>query len=359
MRTQAILILLWALAVCCAPAAAQTGFWACPTSVAGQSLHVYNWTTYIAEDTISNFERLCGVSVTYNTYASDTDMLDELRQGNPGYDVVVPTDSTVYLMIADGVLQPLDLTQIPDFANVNPQFKNPPYDPGNIYTVPYQWGTVGVGYNRTKVGKTITSWDDVFNYTGPVAWLDESHTMLSIALKMLGDDPNTTDAGQVMAAAQYLMAHKSNLYAIAPDTGQDILSAGQVDIAIEYSGDIYQLIGDCECQDFAYAIPDQGSVIWIDNLAIPTGAPNKALAEVFIDYILNAQVGADISNYTAYASPNQEAITEGLIESRYLDDPAIYPNDQMISRLFFNVSNSTIEDLYSRTWDQVKSALGK
>src|SRR5215475_15310349 len=109
-----LFLILCALALCCAPAFAQSSststFWACPTSVAGQSLHVYNWTTYIAEDTISNFERLCGVSVTYNTYASDTDMLDELRKSNPGYDVVVPTDYNIYLAISDGLFQRLDLS---------------------------------------------------------------------------------------------------------------------------------------------------------------------------------------------------------------------------------------------------------
>ena len=147
------------LALAAAPLAAQTGgsaFWQCPTSVAGQTLHVYNWTTYIAEDTISNFERLCDVTIVYTTYGSDTDMIDELRAGNPGYDVVVPTDANVYTMIDESLLQRLDVSRIPNFANIGETFKNPPYDPDNGYTVPYQWGTIGVGYNRTTLGRDIT-----------------------------------------------------------------------------------------------------------------------------------------------------------------------------------------------------------
>jgi spermidine/putrescine transport system substrate-binding protein len=358
MRIYLAFLLTGVLVLCCAPAQAQ-GFWACPTQYGGQTLHVYNWTTYIAEDTVSDFERLCNVTVTYDTYASDLDMIDELQQGNSGYDVVVPTDANVYTMIDSSLLQPLNLGHIADFANVNPQFKNPPYDPNNIYTVPYQWGTVGVGYNRTKIGRDITSWNDVFNYAGPVAWIDEPRVMLGIALQMLGDDPNTTDTTQITAASQFLIDHKANVVVIAPDTGQDLLAAKQVDIAIEYSGDIFQIISQCQCNDFAYAIPNEGSVIWIDNLAIPKGAKNQALAEVFIDYILNPQVGADISNYTAYASPNQTAITEGLIDSQYLDNPAIYPDQQVQSKLFFIRSDAQRTSIYSDMWTKVKAAVGK
>ncbi len=358
MRIYLAFLLTGVLALCCAPAQAQ-GFWACPTQYAGQTLHVYNWTTYIAEDTISDFERLCSVTVTYDTYASDLDMIDELKQGNPGYDVVVPTDANVYTMIDSSLLQPLDLSHIANFANINPQFKNPPYDPNNTYTVPYQWGTDGVGYNRTKIGKDIISWSDVFNYNGPIAWIDEPRIMLGIALEMIGKDPNTKVPDDITAAGQYLIDHKANVSTIAPDTGQDLLAAKKVDIAIEYSGDIFQMISQCQCNDFAYAIPSEGSVIWIDNLAIPKGAKNPGLAEVFIDYILNAQVGADISNYTAYASPNQTAIKEGLIDSAYLDNPAIYPSQQVQSKLFFIVSSASTETLYSKEWDQVKAAVGK
>jgi len=360
MRIRWVLLLCAIFAVCAAPAAAQTDFWTCPTSFAGQKLHVYNWTTYIAEDTISNFERLCNVTVTYDTYAADTDMIAELEQGNtPGYDVVVPTDVNVTTMTSENLLQPLDLNSIPDFANIDPSLANPNYDPNNTYTVPYQWGTIGVGYNRTKVGKDITSWNDVFNYNGPVAWIDYPRQMLGIALNLLGKDPNSSNQADIDAASQFLLAHKANVYTIAPDTGQDILAAKQVDIAIEYSGDIFHMIRDCQCSDFAYTIPNEGSIIWVDNMAIPKGAPNPKLANVFIDYVLNEMVGADISNFTAYATPNKTAIADGLIESQYLNNTGIYPSDAIRAKLFPNKADPKLDKLYSDAWDKIKAAVGK
>ncbi len=334
------------------------GFWTCPSGLRGQTLNVDNWTTYIAEDTISNFEELCGVTVVYDTYASDTDMQAVIAEGNsPGYDVVIPTDSTVYVMVAEDLFQPLNLAQIPNFANVTQELRNPPYDPDNQFTVPYQWGTIGIGYNKTKVGKTIRSWDDLFSYQGSVAWLDDDRAMLGVALRLLGYDPNSDKADEIAKAKDYLEAHATNLKVIAPDDGQDRLANGEVDMVVEYSGDIFQLISDCKCDDYAYVIPQEGARVWVDNLAIPKNAPHPDLAEAFIDYILDAQVSADISNFTAYASPNQAAIDGGLIEQDYLSNPAIYPDASVTKSLFYVISSPKIAPIYTQNWDALKSIL--
>ncbi|MDX2159989.1 MAG: spermidine/putrescine ABC transporter substrate-binding protein [bacterium] len=337
----------------------QGSFWSCPRGLAGQTLNVYNWTTYIAEDTISNFERICGVTVVYDTYGSDSEMVDALRSGEATYDVVVPSNSTVYVMIEEGLLQVINFNNVPNFVNVAEQFRNPPHDPQNAYTVPYQWGTIGIGYNRTALGREITTWEEVFTGTARVAWLDEYRPMLGFANLLLGHDPNTSSADEINAAADYLIENSANVVAIAPDTGQDLLLAGEVDIAIEYSGDIFQIIGSCGCDDYAYVIPDEGAQIWTDSMAIPRSADQKALAEAFIDYILYAQVGADISNYTAYASPNQAAINEGLIADTYLNNPGIYPAEAVIGRLFYNVSSSGLDMLYSSAWDDIRAAVAR
>lgn len=334
------------------------GFWACPHGFEGQELRVYNWTTYIAEDTISNFEELCRVNLVYDTYGGDDEMLEFLRGGNMVYDVVVPSDTTVYALIAENLIQPLNFNNIPNFANVGADLKNPLYDPDNIFTVPYQWGTVGIGYNRTIVGKEITSWLDMFTYGGNVAWLDHDRAMLGIALRILGYDPNTSNATQVAEARQYLVANGANVVDIAEDDGQDQLRAGSVDIAVEYNGDIFQVMSECGCDDYAYAIPNEGALLWVDNLAIPVGAPNKALAEVFIDYILDRQVGADISNYTAYASPNQASIDAGLINEEYLNNTAIYPSSDDMEDLFSAISNEELAIIYGGEWAIIKTSVG-
>ena len=332
--------------------------WTCPEGFAGQTLNVFNWTTYVAEDTIGNFEQLCGVKVVYDTYESNEALLARLRGGNPGYDIVVPTDHMVATMISLGLLETIDLNNIPNFANVSETLKDRVFDPGNQYSVPYQWGTIGVGYNTEKVGEEITSWDQVFNYDGPVAWLDDPRAMIGIALSILGYDPNTTDEAQVGEARDLLMNNGSNVVAIAGDDGQAMLERGDVDITVEYSGDIFQVATSCECDYITYSIPKEGSNIWVDNLAIPTDAPNKPLAEVFMDYVLDPKVGADISNYTAYASPNQAALDEGLIDPSLIN-PIIYPSAESSANLFTILPLPDADQLYNDAWDEIKNLLGQ
>lgn len=138
-----------------------------------------------------------------------------------------------------------------------------------------------------------------------------------------------------------------------------MLAAKQADIVIEYNGDILQVINSCQCDTFDYTIPQEGSVVWTDNMAIPAGAPNPTLANIFIDYVLNAQVGADISNYTAYATPNQTSINDGLIETQYADNPIIYPTAAIQAKLFPNKADPNLDKLYSDAWSKVKAAVGK
>lgn len=333
--------------------------WTCPDGFQGQTLNVFNWTTYVADNTIPDFEAACGVTVVYDTYESNEALLARLRGGNPGYDIVVPTDHMIATMISLGLLESLDMANIPNFANVSEGLKNPSYDPGNGYSVPYQWGTIGVGYNTDKVGGEIVSWDQVFSYNGPVAWLDDPRATIGIALQILGYDPNTPDPNQVGEARDFLINNGGNVVSIAGDDGQAQLERGDVDIAVEYMGDIYQVTADCGCDNIAFALPEEGSNIWVDNLAIPTGAPNKTLAEAFINYILDPQVGADISNYTAFASPNQAAIDAGLIDPAYLDSPIIYPPEDSRHNLFYILPLPDAEQYYNDAWDEIKISLGQ
>ncbi len=341
------------------PEMTESPAWQCPDGYQGQTLNVFNWTTYVAEDTISNFEADCGVTVVYDTYESNEALLARLRGGNPGYDVIVPTGYMIANMIALDLLEPLDMDKIPDFANVSESLKNQPYDPGNQYSVPYQWGTVGIGYNTDKVGKEVTSWQDMFNYNGPVAWLDDQRAMMGIALQILGYDPNSAVPDEVKEAENFLIANGKNVVAIAADDGQAMLERGDVDMTVEYSGDIFQVMDECNCDNIAYVIPSEGTNLWVDNLAIPKGAPNKALAEVFLDYILDPHVGADISNYTAYATPNQAAIDEKLIDPDMLSNPSIYPPDDLRAKLFSTKALPDAEQLYNDAWDEIKISLGQ
>lgn len=355
----------WILALCglwlTGIAAAQTTqFWACPVGFAGQTLHVYNWTTYIAEDTISNFESLCGVTVIYDTFEEDSVLIDELRAGNPnGYDVVVPINFTMETMLDENLLQPLNFDNIPNFADLNPNFIQRPFDPENRYSVPYLWGTTGIGYHRDRVGQDITRWQQLFDSSARVAWIDYDRLMLGVALNVLGLNPSSSNPADLAQARDYLVAHSQNVTVIADDTGQDLLAAGEVDMVIEYSGDVFQTINQFPEQNLVYAIPSEGTVTDITSLVIPVGANNKPLAEVFIDYLLDKQVSADIANYTVYGTPNLLAVDEGLIYENYLNDPAIYPPDEILGKLFVLESDAAIETLFSTTWQEVRDLTGK
>lgn len=285
-------------------------------------------------------------------------MLARIRQGNPGYDIVVPSGTIMVLMINEGLLEPLNLENIPNVANLDDTFLDLPFDPGNQYSLPYQWGTVGIGYNRTRVGGEITSWREMFAYEGPVSWLEDVRGIMGVALLLAGFDPNSTDPDEIAAARDFLIDNGSNVVYINQDDGQEVLLRGEADIVMEYSGDIFQIIEECDCDDFAYVIPEEGTYFWVDNVAIPVGAQNRALAEVFIDYLLDPQVGADISNFTAYGSPNRAAIEAGLIDEALLNNPGIYPSEEVEERLFTIINDPEAEGLYNDAWDEVKIFVG-
>lgn len=332
--------------------------WVCPDGFAGQSLNVYNWSTYIAEDTIANFEAACGITVTYDTFESGEALVARLRAGNPGYDIVVPPNSQIPLMVEEGLLEPLDLSLIPNFANVTKELTDPAYDPGNTYTIPYQWGTIGIGYNTNKITDEITSWTQLFQYPGrTVAWLEDRKAMISIALLLLGYDPTEPTEEEIKAAKDYLIANGANVFYIAGDDGQELLARGEADLVIEYSGDIFQIMSEAE--GFTYVLPEEGAPIWVDVIGIPTGAQNIPLAHVFIDYILHPQVSADISNYTAYGSPNQAAIDLGLIGEEFLENASIYPDAELMGRLFSLDTRVELDQVYNDAWDEIKIRIGQ
>ena len=372
MLRKAVFMLCLCLMVMGFPALAQDTpaptTWTCPAGFEGQTFTWFNWTTYEAEDTRSNFAELCGLAAADEAFmGSNEDLIAKLGLGNAGYDVVTPTGNYIQQLVREGLLEPIDLTKIPNFANVAEFMKSPAYDPENQYTVPYQWGTIAVGYNREAVGEDITSWEQVWNYEGNVAWIEDLRAMFGIALNLLGYDPNTTNPDEIAAARDFLIDHGGNVRSIAVDDGQEKLVSGEADIVIEYSGDIYQKILECEenpdldCEGkYAYVVPNEGSVKWVDNLAIPLDAPNPDLALAFMDYILDSQVGADISNYTAYATPLQTAIDDALISEDLLNNPAIYPTAEASAVLFDLVDvGDEAARLYSDAWTELKTLLGQ
>jgi spermidine/putrescine transport system substrate-binding protein len=328
--------------------------WTCPEGFEGQTLSIFNWATYIGDNTVSDFETLCGVTVLYDVYDSDDTLLARIRQGNPGYDIAFPTDYAVNILREEGLLAEIDLANIPNIANIGEDFLNQSFDPDNGHSVPYVWGTAGIGYDLEAVGYEITSWEDVFNCECRVAWLESPRDMLAIALFVLGLDPNTEEPDDIAAARDYLIEHASNVIVIAADDGDALLAQGEVDIAVEYGGDVYQQIVECECDNLKYITPN-GSILDLTSIVLLADGPNPLLAQVFMDYILDPAVGASIINTILYPTPNVVALESGLIDETFLSTPAANPPAEARETFFYRaIVSADAEQIYNDAWDEVK-----
>lgn len=322
-------------------------------------LSIYNYSTYIAPAAIEQFEKKYGVKIKYDTYEDAEALYAKLKAGNPGYDVAFPADYLVTTMRAENMLEPLNLKNIPNIVNLDPKFVNQSFDPGNQYSIPYQWGTMGIGYNVKATQGEINSFQAMFDpkYVGKTAWQDNMRYTLGGILIYLGYSPNTTKVEEIEKARDFLLKHKASIATFAPDTGQTLLDQGEVNLVLEWSGDIFQVMK--ENPNLRYAIPKEGSIVWSDNMVIPKGAPHKELAEKFMNFILEPEVGATISNFIHFGSPNKTAIATGLIDPTDLKNPQIYPPSEVFAKLQYLQDVGQATALYDKAWTEVKAGMGK
>jgi spermidine/putrescine transport system substrate-binding protein len=329
------------------PALGRAGF-----AQAGQ-VSVYNWDTYIGETTIADFSEATGIAVRYDLYASNDELFAKLREGNPGYDVIFPTSDYVERMIVADMLLPLDHTKIENVANIDPAFADPAFDPGLAHSMPYFWGTVGVGY-RMSAGNP-KAWADLFEdeaYAGRISLLNSVDTIIS-TLKYLGHSLNTRDPAQIREAADRLIEIKPRVKTFAPDTGQDLLISGEVDACLEYNGDILQVME--EDDDLNYVVPREGAILWADNMCIPRGGPNPENAHAFINFILEPEVHGAIAEYIRYPCPNAAALD--YIPEADRTNPALYPPREVLERCEVYVyKGEEVESLYQDALTRVLAA---
>lgn len=323
-----------------------------------RELHVYNWSAYIDPQIYKDFEAEFGIRVVEDTFASNEELLAKLQAGATGYDVIVPSDYMVNIMRQQGLLAELDHSKIPNLSNIDPQFADPPYDTGMRHCVPYQWGTTGIGYNAEIFPEPPDSWAYLFDpnlvapYSRRFTMLNDAREVVGAALKYLGYSLNTTNEAELLAARDLLIRQKPWVYAYDSEQYRALLPAGEIVLAQGYSGDVFMVAAEDE--RIRYAIPREGTSIWMDNLCIPASAPNKEAAHQFINYLLRPDVGARISNYTRYASPN--AAARAHIAPELLADPAVYPPPEVMARLEWirDVGEATL--LYERIWTEIKAA---
>jgi len=319
-----------------------------------KELNIYNWSDYIAEDTIPNFEKEFGVKVNYDTYEDNEALLAKLQSGAKGYDIIVPTGYMVEIMLKQGLLAPINHENIPNLMGISEELRNPPYDSGRKYSVPWQWGTTGIAYNSTKVTGEVNSWRLLWDtkYKGKITMLDDMRSALSAPLKRLGCSLNSTSEKELMEAKKMLLEQKPLLKAYISAPVKSLLIAGEVWLSQLYVGDT--LMAKDENDDLKYCIPKEGCEIWDDNLAIPKSAPHKYTAEVWMNYCLRPEVSAAVSNFVHYATPVKAA--KKFISKDDLNNPGIYPPPEVMKHLEFTKDVGEATRIYDQIWTELKVA---
>jgi spermidine/putrescine-binding protein len=312
-----------------------------------QTLNIYNWSDYIDETTIPRFQALANIRVNYDVYSSNEDLLAKMRAGPTQYDIIVPTNQFIPTYRRLGLLQPLRQDLIPNLVNLDKAFVETDYDPGNKYTIPWQWGTTGLGYNTKRVpGGTVDSWTALYepnpSLGGRISILREVTDLIGCTLIYLGKNPNSTrdaDLQQVVGTFKDLRRRVKNLK-FSSDTYIDQLATGELWLAHGWSGDVFQAQGDNA--DISYVIPKEGSLQWADVMCVPKDAPHPENAARFMNYVLHPKTAARISNYVSYGTP--VPLAKSLLPSEQLDDPGIYPPSS-IKLSFLTLNEERIKKL--------------
>lgn len=296
-----------------------------------QRLNFYNWDTYTAETTLSGFQAATGVEVAMSHYANNDELFARLRAGNPGFDVIVPSNEFVTRLQISNLLSPLDHARIPNRANIAPEFVNVPFDPGRRWSLPYTWLALGIGYRKSRVDGVPDSWKYVLDsdrYSGRIGLLAEGDDLIRLGAKYLGHSLNAVTPAVMEEVTQMLIRQKRHVKLFHHDEGQDLLAAGEIDLVVEYNGDIAQVMA--EDDDLAFVVPREGTLFNSDSLCIPAGCPRPDNAHRFINYLLDAQVGADIASAIRYPTPNAAVLAR--MPAEYRDNPVIFPKGPAMAK---------------------------
>jgi putrescine transport system substrate-binding protein len=339
---------------------------------AASTVHIYNWSDYIGTDTLANFEKASGIKPVYDVFDSNETLEGKLLAGRTGYDVVVPSNHFLGKQIKAGAFQKIDKSLLTNYANLDPALlkrleKN---DPGNGYAVPYLWGTNGIGYNVDKVKEVlgvdkIDSWAVLFEpenmkklATCGVSFMDSADEMLPAVLNYMGLDPNSTNPDDYKKAEEKLLKVRPYVTYFHSSKYISDLANGNICVAAGFSGDVFQAKARAaeagKGVNIAYVIPKEGGNLWFDVLAIPKDATNVKEAHAFINYLLQPEVIAQVSDYVGYANPNPGADT--LMEQSIRTDEAVYPPQAVLDRTFVNFElPPKVQRLMTRSWTKVKT----
>ena len=287
----------------------------------GGELNVFVWTEYMPDTVFDAFEKEYGVTVNVQTYSGNEEMIAKVKSSNEGlYDIVVPTDYAVKMMIDEGLLAELNLDEIPNLSNIDPAFLDQSFDPGNKHSVPYMGGVATLVVNTTKVDEDITSYAQIFDpkYAGSIVALDDFRAVIGMAAKSLGYSMNTTDETELAKVDEQLQRLKPNIKVFDSDSPKTPMIDGETSIGFMWNAEI--AICMQESDDFQIVFPDEGAYLFLDNLCILKGAKNEENATKFLNFILEPEISKLVSDEYPYLNPNTEAVK--LLPDSYKNNPA-------------------------------------
>lgn len=324
---------------------------------AQEVVNVFNWEDYIDESVLIQFEQETGIHVNYMRFTTNEDMIVQV-EANPGaFDVCFPSDYIVERMLSKDMLAEIDYDKVPNAQYILENLRSPDYDPNNVHSLPYMWGTVGILYNTTMVEEPVNSWGILWDskYKSNVFMLDSFRDSMGVTLKYLGHSMNTRDIIALESCKDKLIEQKKNgiVKAYQVDETKDKMVAGEAALAVMWSGDAQYAI-DLN-PDLAYSIPSEGSNIWIDAMVIPKNAQNMDNALKFIDFLCRPDIAQKNCEAIWYSSPNSGAIE--LMGADYTDNPVMNPTDEEVARCeFFHDIDETFMPVYTALWQEVKNA---
>jgi spermidine/putrescine transport system substrate-binding protein len=325
-------------------------------------IFLYTWVEYIDPDIKAQFEEECGVRVVETNFDSNETLLATLQAGGAEYDIVVPSDYMVQIMIEEGMLMELDWNVITNMQYMDPLNVNQFFDPEQKYTVPYFWGTSGFAVDTNEVTEYTASWEMMFDpespYCGRISMLDDERETIGAALMYLGYSINDTDPAHLEEAKNLLIQQSECVRAYDSQTNDDLIISGETVLAHIWTGDAI-LAGSPDTggrEGIVYVIPEEGCTIWQDNLAVPVGAPNPYTAMVFINYLNIPEIAAQNAEWVGYGTPN--AAAKEHIDPDLLSDEGVYPPEEVAARLQWIEDVGDALQLYDRIWTEFKAAIG-
>ncbi|SHG86889.1 extracellular solute-binding protein [Ferrimonas marina] len=318
-------------------------------------VYFYNWSEYIPDGLLQEFEKETGIKVIYTTYDSNEAMYAKLKlTGSEGYDIVVPSTYYIAKMAEEKMLQPLDKSKLSNLGHLDPALMDKEYDPGNTYSLPYIWGATGIGINTDEVDPdSITSWADLWDsqWRGELMLMNDTREVFHMALRINGHSSNSTDPKEIEQAYELLKKLMPNALTFNSDNPGAPFISGDTVLGMIWNGSAFEAQKEDPAISMIY--PKEGAIFWMDNLAIPAGAKNTEAAHKLIDFLLRPEIAAKVCEEIGYPTPNKTA--KGLLDEDFANNPMVFPPAEIIEAGEFQSDVGEAIELYDRYWQRLRT----